>query len=210
MEKLRVTQSIHERNGEKMINPNDKKTYTLTRNIFFSWLNWLLADLFAAIFMLLTFYYYDKSRIFIYVCAVIQIFIMGGLVFNYTYSVACRDRLKAHSPDDFSSKRCLLFSIGTAAPFFVTWLALFIAKLGVYNEAASRFVYSAYRLLNFYFNTAIYSICGQVTDVTGISWLCTVLLLVLCLIPMFVAYITYEMTFRRVDVKKAVLYSKKK
>lgn len=166
---------------------------------------WLAGDFICAIFnmcMLVFMMRFMAVKIF---AAFSSVIIMNGLLFNFTYNCAVRDRnlIKYHGVSD-DPKMPLKIALIAPLPQYIMWIALLFSKLGVIVDIFRYFILANMQCL------AWVDLFTDGRSITDLSWAGLTGLLVLMLIAPSVIIVTYKCTLLEVDIKALLLYGKKK
>lgn len=130
--------------------------------------------------------------------------IMNGLLFNFTYNCAVRDRnlVKYHGVSD---DPMMPYKIALTAPLpqYIMWIVLLLSKLGIIGDIFRYFILANIQCL------AWVDLFTEGRTIDCLSWGGLMGLLALMLIAPVVIIITYKCTVLDIDVKALVLYGKK-
>lgn len=166
---------------------------------------WLAGEFSCFIFnmcMLIAMKRFFAVKIF---CAAASLIIFNGLMFNYSYNCAVRDRnlIKYHG---VKQDKKMSLKIALAAPVlqYVMWTALLLSKLGVIGDFFRYFILANVQCLPWV------DLFTASREISALSWGGLAGLLVIMLIAPAVIIVTYELTVRDIDVKAILLYGKKK
>ncbi len=165
---------------------------------------WLGGDFICVIYtmcMLVIMTRFMAVKIFTAFSAVI---IMNGLLFNFTYNCAVRDRnlIRYH---DVSDDPKMPFKIALTAPLpqYLLLIALLLSKLGLIGD-----IFRYYALINIQ-SLAWIDLFTEGRTIADLSWAGFGGLFLLTLISPAVIILTYKCTLREVDIKALLLYGKK-
>ncbi len=133
-----------------------------------------------------------------------SLIIMNGLLFNYTYNCAVRDRnlIRYHGvPQD--RKMALKLAAAAPMPQYIMWIVLLLSKLGVIGDIFNYYILANMQCL------AWVDLFTESREITALSWAGMAGLLAIVLIAPIVMILTYECTVREIDIKALLLYGKK-
>lgn len=165
---------------------------------------WLAGEFVCVIFnmcMLLVMNRFMAVKIF---CSVASVIIANGLLFNFTYNCAVRDRnfIKYHGVE-YDPKMKLKLALTAPLPQYLMWVVLLLSKLGVVGDIFRYYILANMQCIGWV------DLFTEGRDITSLSWAGLFGLLFLVLIAPAVIIATYECTIRDIDVKALLLYGKK-
>lgn len=164
---------------------------------------WLLGS-FMCLFMCMSMLVLMRSllvlKFFVAFCTTA---IMLGLMFNWTYYSAKRDRnaVKYHNME-YDKYMPLKMSLTAPIVSYVMVILLFLSKLDVIGDIFNYFMYIDMWLVPYV------KIFTEETSIAAIPWWGVFGLTVLVLLQPAVISVTYILTYKDVDVAKEVLYKK--
>ena len=174
------------------------------KRVFKGWAWWLAGEIIAVIFtlcMLLAMRRFMLVRLFV---GIASVFIVNALYFNYAHKCARADR-NAVNYHKAERKPYESIAIAMWAPLFqyISWIVLLLSKAGAVSD-----------IFNYYILANIQCIAwvdlftdGRTIDHLSAAGL--VGLLAIVLIAPITIIITYECTYRELDLKALLMYEKK-
>lgn len=167
---------------------------------------WSLAgEIICFVFILCFFVPMQKFMLARIFAGLATLVLVNGLYFNFAYKCAQKDKnaVKYHSAE--RDPRAGLF-MALTAPLgqYVLWIILLLSKLGAISDFVGKYLLLNIQCLPWY---------DLFTDNRTIDHLAPAGLaglLLLTLISPAVIYITYELTYREIDVKAILMYGKNK
>lgn len=165
---------------------------------------WLAGEFVCVIFNMCMIIFMTKFMAVKIFTAFSSAIIMNGLLFNFTYNCAVRDRnlIKYHHvPRD--PKMSLKIAAFAPMPQYIMWIILLLSKLGVIGDIFRYYVLANIQCL------AWVDLFTSSREISALSWGGLFGLLLLMLIAPVVIILTYECTLREIDIKALVLYGKK-
>lgn len=144
-----------------------------------------------------------KNTIMMVIAGLCTLFILCGLHINYAYFEAKKHR-SSDKPKKTVFKKNIPFVMGFGAslPLFLMWIMLMMSKAGVLPD-----IFGVYKLLNQHF-LLITSFTVNGTQVSDITALSAVLLLIASFIPFIPIIVTYYITYNEIDIRKKLFYEK--
>lgn len=136
--------------------------------------------------------------------AIASVIIMDGLLFNFAYNCAVRDRnlIRYHGVER-DSKMSLKMALTAPLPAYILWIMLALSKAGVIGD-----IFRYYILANMQCLAWVDLFTAERT-IDGLSWGGLMGLLLLTLISPAVIIATYECVVRDIDIKQIFVYGKK-
>lgn len=136
------------------------------------------------------------------VCALI---IVNGLYCNFIYNCAADDR-KLNKLHHVNVDRRLGIKLAFSVPViqYLSWIALAFSKIGIIGD-----FFSPYIFINMY-TLGWIDLFTEGRTIDSLSWLGLFGLLLLAFISSAVILLTYELTYREIDVKQLLFYGKNK
>lgn len=130
--------------------------------------------------------------------------IVNGLFFNFAYNCAVRDKniVRYHGAER-NLKMPLKMALTAPLPEYIMWIALLLSKLGVIGDIFNWYIIGNMQCL------AWVDLFTQGRDIGSLSYIGLFGLLLLILISPVTIILTYEITFRDIDIKALLLYGKK-
>lgn len=165
---------------------------------------WLAGELICIIFNLCMLVFMMKFMAFKVFTAVASSLIANGLLANYAYSCAVRDRnlVKYHGvPHD--PLMSLKIAIAAPLPQYICWILLLLSKLGVIKDIFNIFIWCNIQSL------AWVDLFTSGRTIDALSWGGLFGLLALMLVAPICIILTYECTIREFDIKAWLFYGKK-
>lgn len=164
---------------------------------------WLAGELICFLFNMCMIIFMTKFMIMKIFTAVASAIIANGLLFNFAYKCAVRDRnlLKYHG---WQGDRTMSMKLALAAPLpqYIMWAVLLLSKLGVIGDFFNYFIWGNFQCL------AWVDLFTSGRTIESLTWGGLFGLLALMLVAPAVIVITYECTIRDIDVKGLLMYGK--
>lgn len=165
---------------------------------------WLAGELICIIFNLCMLVFMMKFMAFKFFTAAASSLIANGLLINYAYNCAVRDRnlVKYHgvSHDPLMS---LKIALAAPLPQYIAWIALLLSKLGIIRDIFNVFIWCNIQSL------AWVDLFTSGRTIDALSWGGLFGLLALMLAAPVCIILTYECTIREFDIKAWLFYGKK-
>lgn len=162
----------------------------------------LAADIMAAIVIMYTNMMYTKYPILKAVVGAATLFLVLGLMFNYAYNMAKNDLVIHRNYKDIKpdTKMPLKIALIVPSPILISYILLVLSKLGVIGNFLP-----AFKLMNMFFVPLIdyFAHDPDIAKMHG-GWLAVIFLL--SVLPSLTFYISYQLVYRNVDVKKLIMY----
>ncbi|MDE7293769.1 MAG: hypothetical protein K2N72_05020 [Oscillospiraceae bacterium] len=136
--------------------------------------------------------------------AIASAIIVNGLFFNFAYNCAVRDKniVRYHGAER-DRKMPLKMALTAPLPEYIMWIALLLSKLGIIGDIFNWYIIGNMQCL------AWVDLFTQGRDIGSLSYIGLFGLLLLILISPVTIILTYEITFRDIDIKALLLYGKK-
>lgn len=166
---------------------------------------WFAAEVICTVYNMCMVLLMSKFMALKIFAALSSMIIMNGLLFNYTYNCAVRDKnLIRYHGGDYDKHMGLKIALAAPLPQYIMWIVLLLSKLGVIKD-----IFNYYILANMQ-TLAWVDLFTDGRTIDCLSWGGLFGLLLIILVAPAVIMITYECTIKEVDLKAIFVYGKKK